>query len=49
VLLSYLAAGSHKLIDKARKKNKKKWGKKKAGANNASAKIEFDLLSTASL
>jgi len=44
--------GSHKagqqLLDKASAKNKKKWGKKKAGAHHASANINFHDLSSAS-
>jgi len=37
-LLGSWKAG-HQLLDKARAKDKKKWGKKKAGAHHASAKI----------
>ena len=36
------------MLDKTREKNKKKWGKRKAGAHHASAKISFDDLSSAS-
>ena len=46
-LLGSRKAGQQ-LLDKALAKDKKKWGKKKAGAHHASAKINFDDLSSAS-
>ena len=46
-LLGSCKAGQH-LLDKTREKNKKKWGKRKAGAHHASAKINFNDLSSAS-
>ena len=46
-LLGSRSAGQQ-LLDKACAKDKKKWGKKKAGAHHASAKINFDDLSSAS-
>ena len=46
-LLGSRKAGQQ-FLDKARAEYKKKWGKKKAGAHHASAKISFDDLSSAS-
>ena len=46
-LLGSWKAGQQ-LLDKARAKDKKVWGKKKAGAHHACAKINFDDFSSAS-